>query len=152
MHIACLLADPPIHLTSHPALTPTPNSLDLVAITCSITILILIIDLYGNSAAGQPFWTHGLCHIQRKNTTYVAQCQLKGRKRRELQKKLARGDNVCIGDVLRLRNQSMSSSSLTNSSSGSLGGRTLQDGEEAAELRRRENRARGDEEWMGGTY
>ena len=80
----------------------------------------------------------------------MAHCRLKGRKRRELQKKLARGDEICIGDVLRLRNQSTSTS--LNSSTGSLGGQTLADGEEAEELRRREARARGDEEWMGGTY
>ena len=36
------------------------NSLDLIAITTCLTIGVLILDLYGNSAQGSSFWTGGV--------------------------------------------------------------------------------------------
>jgi hypothetical protein len=120
------------------------TSLDLVAITCALTILVLIVDLYGNSAVGTPFWTHGLCPKERKNgATYVANCKLKPHRRRELQKRMARGEDVRLQDVLRLRSHSV------NSSRVSVGGSTLGGGDEEMGGRTPEGARTPDEkEWM----
>ncbi|KPI36647.1 uncharacterized protein AB675_9994 [Cyphellophora attinorum] len=128
------------------------SSLDLVAITFSIVLSVLIVDLYGNSAQGTPFWTHGLCPKERKQTTYVATCKLSRRRRRELQKRVKKGEDVSLGDVLRLRDRAGSESTLNtlNSSEGSLGGKTVGD-EEKGEPRRRAKEVH-HEDWHGGTY
>lgn len=122
-----------------------------------LTLLVLIVDLYGNSATGVPFWTHGLCPKERKRTTYVANCKLSQRKRKELQKKFAKGEGVCLGDVLRLQRQGSASTIGLNVSQGSLGGETAYDGEEGGVRDSRVERRGGDggvrdAEWMGGAY
>jgi hypothetical protein len=158
--IRCVLA---IIIIVLPTAGDRLSSLDLVALTFGLTLLTLMIDLYGNSATGTPFWTHGMCHKERKQTTYVAHCKLSARKRRALQRKMARGEEVCIGDVQRLMRQGSQSTIGTNESGTSLGGKT-EVGEggdpekgrtEEEGIRRREaarKGSRGDEDWMGGHY
>jgi hypothetical protein len=106
------------------------NSLDLIAITCSLTIFILIIDLYGNSCQGQQFWSGGLCPKARKNCTYTARCPMSKRKQRKLRQKLVEGQQVGLADLL--RKDSSAGSSLNSSGTSTP---TLKD-----------------EEWMGGHY
>ena len=95
--IRCLIAIAIICLP----LADSLNSLDLVAITCSLTILILIIDLYGNIREGHSFWKGGLCPKERKKCTYTANCKLTQHRRKELQKAMERGDKVGLKDLLR---------------------------------------------------
>jgi hypothetical protein len=77
---------------------------------------------------------------------------------------MARGEEVCIGDVLRLRRWGSESTVGANSSGMSLGGETevgdVESGEKGAGgdgaggVRRREGAGglRGDENWQGGMY
>ena len=125
------------------------SSLDLVALTFGLVLSVLIVDLYGNSAEGTPFWTHGLCPKERKQTTYVAHCKLKASRRRELQKRMVKGEGVCLGDVIRLRDRVGSESTL-NTSMGSL----LEKGEGGDEERKevRDEKRPHDAEWHGGSY
>ena len=105
------------------------NSLELIGITCSLTLFVLIMDLYGNSCQGQRFWTSGMCHKERKKCTYVAQCKMSTRKRKKLREQLAKGQTIGLSDVLR-RDSQMSSPSISGQSTPTLV----------------------DEEWMGGHY
>lgn len=84
------------------------SSLDLIAITTSLVFFVLVLDLFGNSCAGDKFWTGGFCPEERRKCTYTAHCKLGKRRRRELEKALQRGDKVCLKDYMR-RNTSMSS-------------------------------------------
>ena len=84
------------------------TSLDLIAITTSLVVFVLALDLYGNSSQGDAFWTGGLCKEARKNCPYTADCKLGRQRREQLQKAMARGEKVGLADLLK-RHGSMSS-------------------------------------------
>ncbi|RMZ78266.1 hypothetical protein DV737_g3985, partial [Chaetothyriales sp. CBS 132003] len=105
------------------------TSLDLISITCSLTIFILCIDLYGNSCHGQQFWTGGLCRKERKNVTYTATCKMSSRKKKQLIKAMQKGETPGLSEFLR-RDSSMSSLNGSGTSTPNVK----------------------DEEWTGGYY
>ena len=100
------------------------SSLDLISITTALVLLVLILDLYGNSCAGDKFWTGGFCHEERKKCQYTANCKLGRKKRQELIKALQNGEKLRLEDLRRTGSMSSISSE-----------RTL-----------------ADEEWTGGHY
>jgi hypothetical protein len=104
------------------------NSLELIAITTCLTLFILILDLYGNSAQGSSFWTGGCCHNERKGTSYFAHAKMGRHRRKEIQRQIERGERVGLADLLK-RHSSMSS---IESGSGTSTPK--------------------DEEWSGGHY
>lgn len=78
---------------------------------------------------------------------------MKASRRRELQKKMARGEGVCLNDVMRLREMSVGGS--RDGSRSSLGGSTIadSDGIEAGHGGHGLGKLGGhDESWAGGTY
>jgi hypothetical protein len=105
------------------------NSLHIIAITTSLTIFILMVDLYGNSAEGSSFWRGGCCHDERKGTRYFANAKMGRHRKREIQKAMERGEKVGLADLLK-RHSSVSSVNT--------------DGSGASTPR--------DEEWSGGHY
>ncbi len=105
------------------------NSLDLIAITTCLTIGVLILDLYGNSAQGSSFWTGGLCPIERKNTSYTCTRKIGKHRRREIQRALERGEKVGLADLLKRQGSTSSMSTMDSGTSTPK-----------------------DEEWMGGHY
>ena len=105
------------------------TSLHLIVVTCSLTLFVLLIDLYGNSCQGDKFWSGGLCPKERKQCTYTANCKMSRHKRKKLRQMLANGEQIGLSDVLR-RDSSMSSLNSSGTSTPDLK----------------------DEEWMGGHY
>ena len=87
------------------------TSLDLIAITTSLTIFILILDLYGNSAQGTSFWRGGCCPIERKNTSYVCTKKIGKHQRRKIQRALERGEKVGLAELLARHGSTSSMSS-----------------------------------------
>ncbi|RMZ86979.1 hypothetical protein DV736_g5790, partial [Chaetothyriales sp. CBS 134916] len=105
------------------------TSLDLISITCALTILILCIDLYGNTCQGQPFWTGGLCHKEQKNVTYTATHKMSSRKKDQLIQAMHRGKTPGLSEFLR-KDSSMGSMNTSGTSTPNVK----------------------DEEWTGGFY
>lgn len=77
------------------------SSLSLIGITTSLTIFILTLDLYGNSAQGSSFWTGGCCIHERKRTSYIAHHRVGRRRREEIRRALERGEKVGLAELLR---------------------------------------------------
>ena len=108
-------------------LSDTLSSLHLIAITTCLTLFILVLDLYGNSAQGSSFWTGGCCPIERRHTSYVATKKMSKHRRRQIQKAMAEGEKVGLADVLKRHGSTASTESSGDSTPR-------------------------DEEWSGGTY
>ena len=83
-------------LASHRSL----SSLSLMSITCALVVLALGVEIYGNSCPGDRFWFGGFCDEEKKKCQYRAMCPIDRRKRKELDKKIRRGDKVLIEDLL----------------------------------------------------
>lgn len=108
------------------------NSLDLVATTSCLIVLLLIIDIYGNTVHDHSFWKGGLSHREKKKGVYTADIKISRRKRREIQHTMSRGDKPRLLDLF-----SRHISQGLNSATGS-GSSTPTHVE--------------DEEWQGGHY
>jgi low temperature requirement protein LtrA len=78
------------------------TSLDLMALTTSLVLLVLGFDIFGISETGDKFWTGGFCDEEKKKCTYSAQCPLDKKRRTELDRAMKRGDRVQIDDLLRM--------------------------------------------------
>lgn len=89
------------------------SSLDLISITTVLVVLVLVLDLYGNSCAGDKFWTGGFCDSQKKECKYTASCKLGRKKRAELIKALQNGEKVRLEDLRRTGSMSSISSEKT---------------------------------------
>jgi hypothetical protein len=89
------------------------SSLDLISITTALVVLVLILDLYGNSCADDRFWTGGFCDSQKKECKYTANCKLGRKKRQELIKALQNGEKVRLEDLRRTGSMSSISSEKT---------------------------------------
>lgn len=94
------------------------TSLQLISITTGLVTLSLIADLFGNSFAGDHFWTGGWCEESKRNTNYTANVSLGKKRKTDLIKKLHMGEKVRLEDLLRRK-----------SSMGSLGGEKKKDEE-----------------------
>lgn len=84
------------------------NSLELIAITTSLVVFVLCLDLFGNSCEGDRFWTGGWCDGEKKRCNYTANIKLGRRRRKELEKALIEGQKLSIADLMK-RHSSMSS-------------------------------------------
>jgi hypothetical protein len=98
------------------------NSMHLIAITFSLILFILLLDLYGNSAQGSSFWTGGCCQHEKRKTSYVAAHKIGRKKRADIQRALERGEKVGLADLLKRHGStsSMSSGSGSNTPKVSL--------------------------------
>ena len=106
------------------------SSLDLITISTSLVVFVLILDLFGNSCAGDQFWTGGFCDEQKKKCQYSARCHVSKKKRREIEQAMKKGERVNLEELMKRTE--------TNSSMTSLGS------EKTLTIR--------DEEWHGGHY
>lgn len=77
------------------------SSLSLMCITCSLVVLALIVDVYGVSCQGDQFWRGGFCDAEKKRCRYSANFNIDKRTRRQLDRKIKRGDKVTIEDLLK---------------------------------------------------
>jgi hypothetical protein len=89
------------------------SSLDLISITTALVVLVLVLDLYGNSCTGDKFWTGGFCHEERRKCQYTANCKLGRKKRQELIKALQNGEKIRLEDLRRSGSMSSISSEKT---------------------------------------
>ena len=103
------------------------NSLHLISITTSLVVLVLALDIFGNSCQEDKFWTGGFCEAQKKNCKYSAECRMGRKKRKELEKAIKDGEKLGLGDLMD-----------TNSET------TLGNGDEEHMLKHKE--------WSGGHY
>ena len=76
------------------------SSLDLIATTTSLTVFVLVIDLFGNSCAGDQFWTGGFRSEQKKACKYSARCHVSKRKKKQIVEAMKRGEKMDLEDVL----------------------------------------------------
>lgn len=76
------------------------NSLHLISITTSLVVLVLALDIFGNSCQGDKFWSGGFCEAQKKNCRYSAECKVDRRKRKEVEKAMKRGEEVRLEDLV----------------------------------------------------
>lgn len=90
--IICLL---PLTSPSH------LSSLSLMSITSSLVILSLAVDVYGTTSVNNAFFTGGFNDAEKKKCQYEASCQMTKRQRREIDKKMKRGEKVTIEDILK---------------------------------------------------
>jgi low temperature requirement protein LtrA len=77
------------------------SSLGLISITTCLTVFVLFLDLFGNSCAGDQFWTGGFCPEQKKACRYSARMHVSRRKRREITEAMKRGEKVDIESMLK---------------------------------------------------
>ena len=77
------------------------SSLDLISITTALVVFVLVLDLYGNSCAGDAFWTGGFCAEQKKQCKYSARCHISKRKKREIEEAMRKGEKVDIESMLK---------------------------------------------------
>ena len=87
--LACLpLAD---HLTS----------LSLIGITCALFLVVLILDIFGNSCPGERFFTGGIGRCPETRCKYTARLKMGRKRKAELQKRLVEGEGVSLEDALK---------------------------------------------------
>jgi low temperature requirement protein LtrA len=77
------------------------TSLGLISITTCLTVFVLFLDLYGNSCAGDQFWTGGFCQEQKKACRYSAKVHISRRKRRQITEAMKRGEKVDLESMLK---------------------------------------------------
>ncbi len=76
------------------------NSLHLISITTSLVVLVLALDIFGNSCQGGKFWSGGFCEQQKKNCRYSAECKVGRKRRREIEAAMKKGEKVGLKDVV----------------------------------------------------
>lgn len=86
------------------------TSLSLIGITTSLFLLVLILDIFGNSCRGEKFFTGGWGNCPETRCKYTAKLKMGRKRRAELQRKLAAGEKVGLEDALqRSRSDSIGS-------------------------------------------
>jgi low temperature requirement protein LtrA len=76
------------------------NSLDLISITTSLVVLVLILDIFGNSCQGNNFWTGGFCEAQKRNCKYRAELKVDKKRQREVERAMKQGEKVRLDDLM----------------------------------------------------
>ncbi|KAK5072450.1 hypothetical protein LTR64_005079 [Lithohypha guttulata] len=94
------------------------TSLSLIGITTSLFLLVLILDIFGNSCPGDQFFTGGWGSSPDTRCKYTARLEMRKQRRAELQKKLTAGEKIKLEDTLH------------RSRSGSMGSETTMDVDE----------------------
>lgn len=90
------------------------NSLHLISITTCLFVLVLVIDLFGNSSQGDKFWTGGWTRSPDSRCKYTAKVRMSPKRREELKKKVLNGEGMAVEDALRLeKSASMDSQATT---------------------------------------
>ena len=87
------------------------NSLNLIAITTSLVVFVLLIDIYGNSCEGDNPFKGGFCPIERRKNGYSAEFHISKRKRRQIEKAMKEGKKLDLEDVMSMRSASIASDS-----------------------------------------
>ena len=76
------------------------HSLHLISITTSLVVLVLALDIFGNSCQGGKFWSGGFCEEQKKNCKYSAECRMDKKKRKEVEEAMKKGEKVKLDDLM----------------------------------------------------
>lgn len=77
------------------------TSLELIGITCSLIVAVLIMDIYGNSCPGEKFWTGGFGNCPDTRCKYMAKVKMGSKRKAMLEKKLMEGHKVKLEDALK---------------------------------------------------
>lgn len=85
------------------------NSLSLIAITTSLFVSVLVLDIFGNSCPGEHFFTGGYANCPETRCKYTAKLKIGKIRRAELERKMVNGEEVKLEDALK-RNTSRSES------------------------------------------
>lgn len=83
-------------------LTHHLNSLHLISITTCLFVLVLVVDLFGNSSQGDNFWTGGWCRTPDSRCKYTANVRMSRKRKHELQRKILDGEEMAVEDALKL--------------------------------------------------
>ena len=118
-----------------PAAGDRLNSVGTIAITTSLVVLTLAVDIYGNSFHGDGFWTGGWCEESKRKTKYEASVKIGRKKKGELVKALQMGEKMRLED---LRRRESSISTLNDGEGGGGGGEKAGAGRRANDV----------EQWM----
>lgn len=102
------------------------NSLHLISITVSLVILILMIDIFGNTCAEDHFWSKGFCEAEKKKCQYSAECRMNKKQKKELEKALKRDTNAKSQEMA--EEVKAGDDTEDNGGSGSSGGSSTLDG------------------------
>lgn len=95
-----------------PAAGDKLTSLDLISITTALFIIVLTLDIFGNTCEGHKFWTGGIGKCPNTRCKYTARIKMGKKRREELRKRMLAGENITLEDALR-RRQSQDSSTET---------------------------------------
>jgi low temperature requirement protein LtrA len=76
------------------------NSLYLISITTSLVVLVLALDIFGNSCQRGRFWSGGFCEEQKRDCRYSADCELDRKKRRDIEEAMKKGEKIGLKDVM----------------------------------------------------
>jgi low temperature requirement protein LtrA len=76
------------------------NSLHLISITTSLVVLVLVLDIFGNSCEGDKFFSGGFCEAQKKNCNYSAECRVDRKKKKEVERAMKKGEKVRLEDLM----------------------------------------------------
>lgn len=85
------------------------NSLELIGITTSLFVLVLTVDIFGNSCEGHKFWTGSIGRCPETRCKYSTRMKIGKKRREELRTKMLNGENVTLEDALRRRQSDDSS-------------------------------------------
>lgn len=79
------------------------SSLDLIGITTSLFVTVLVMDIFGNSCPDTNFWSsnEGGKDGAEGKCKYTARMKMCKNKRAELQKKMMNGEEVTLEDALK---------------------------------------------------
>jgi low temperature requirement protein LtrA len=76
------------------------NSLHLIAITTSLVVLVLALDIFGNSCQGDKFWSGGFCEAQKRNCSYSAEYRMDRKMKKEVERAVRKGEKVRLEDLV----------------------------------------------------
>lgn len=84
-------------------LTHSLNSLHLISITTSLVVLVLALDIFGNSCQGDEFWSGGFCEAQKKNCKYSAECRVDRKMKKEVETAMKKCQKVRLENLIGVR-------------------------------------------------
>jgi low temperature requirement protein LtrA len=76
------------------------NSLHLISITTSLVVLVLALDIFGNSCQGDEFWSGGFCEAQKRSCKYSAECKVDGKMKKEVEAAMKKGQKVKLENLM----------------------------------------------------
>lgn len=92
-----------------PAAGDRLTSLSLIGATTGLFVLVLTVDIFGNSCEGHRFWTGGIGRCPETRCKYTARLKMGRRRREELRRRMLDGEDITLEDAMRRRQSEDSS-------------------------------------------